>query len=130
MKTVRSCALLAGALAFAFAPVGQRLARITIDCPSEESLFPPEFPAPAFAWRDGGSATRWTIEVRLAGRPDAIRIQAPGERMRVGTIDPRAVAPTNAPPKLTAEQAAARTWRPDAATWAAIKRVPPTVRPP
>ena len=114
--------MLACALTFGFVPAGQRLARITIDYPSEESLFPPEFPAPAFVWRDGGSATRWTIEVRLAGRPDAIRIPAPGERMRVGTIDPRAVAATNAAPKLTAEQAAARTWRPDAATWAAIKR--------
>ena len=108
VRIVRSCALLACALTFGFVPAGQRLARITIDYPSEESLFPPEFPAPAFAWRDGGSATRWTVEVRLAGRPDAIRVQAPGERMRVGTIDQRAVAPSNAPPKLTAGQAAAR----------------------
>ena len=46
-----------------------------------------------------------------ARRSDA---QARGERMRVGPIDPRCVSPTNAPPDLTAEQAAARTWRPDA----------------
>ncbi len=42
--------------------------------------------------------------------------------MRVGPIDPRCVSPTNAPPKLTAEQAAARSWRPDAETWRAIRK--------
>ena len=41
--------------------------------------------------------------------------------MRVGEIDPRAVGPTNELPKLTPEQAAARTWKPDAATWEAVK---------
>jgi hypothetical protein len=41
--------------------------------------------------------------------------------MEIGEIDPRAVGATNELPKLTPEQAAARTWRPDAATWAAIK---------
>ena len=52
--------------------------------------------------------------------------------MRVGQIDPRCVSSTNAPPALTAEQAAARTWRPDAETWREIKqrsrRAPATLR--
>ena len=42
--------------------------------------------------------------------------------MRIGEIDPRCVSPTNQPPKLTPQQAAAHTWTPDAATWAAIKK--------
>jgi hypothetical protein len=42
--------------------------------------------------------------------------------MRVGPIDARCVSPTNELPKLTAEQAAARSWRPDAETWRAIAR--------
>ncbi len=45
-----------------------------------------------------------------------------GERLRIGEIDPRCVAETNEPPKLTPQQAAARTWTPDAETWAAIKK--------
>ena len=48
--------------------------------------------------------------------------EARGERMRVGPIDPRCVSSTNAPPALTAEQAAARTWRPDAETWRVIRQ--------
>jgi hypothetical protein len=46
----------------------------------------------------------------------------PGERLRTGEIDSRCVGPTNELPTLTAEQAAARTWRPDAPTWEEIKR--------
>lgn len=42
--------------------------------------------------------------------------------MTVGEIDPRCVAPTNQPPSLTPQQAAARTWTPDAAAWAEMKR--------
>ena len=40
----------------------------------------------------------------------------------MGKIDPRCTAPTNRPPGLTPEQAAAHTWTPDAETWATIKR--------
>jgi len=42
--------------------------------------------------------------------------------MAIGTIDPRCVAPTNEPPKLTTRQAAARIWTPDAETWTTIKK--------
>jgi tetratricopeptide (TPR) repeat protein len=49
-------------------------------------------------------------------------VKSNGERMRAGKIDPRCVAPTNKPPALTPEQAAAHTWTPDAETWAAIKK--------
>ena len=41
--------------------------------------------------------------------------------MRLGDIDPDAVADSNSPPKLTLQQAATWTWVPDAATWAAIQ---------
>ncbi len=37
-------------------------------------------------------------------------------------MDPRCVSTTNEPPKLTPEQASARTWKPDAETWTAIKQ--------
>ena len=45
-----------------------------------------------------------------------------GERMSIGEIDPRCVAESNELPKLTPEQAAAHTWKPDAATWTQIKQ--------
>ena len=43
-----------------------------------------------------------------------------GERLRVGEIDARCVAAM--PPKLTPQQAASHTWKPEPQTWAAIKR--------
>jgi tetratricopeptide (TPR) repeat protein len=98
-------------------------ARITIDYPPEGSIFPPEFPAPLFLWRDTDNrATLWVIDVTFAGHSAGIRVKSRGEGMRIGEIDSRCVAPTNKPPRLTPEQAAAHTWRPDAETWAAIKR--------
>jgi hypothetical protein len=98
-------------------------APITIDYPAERSIFPPEFPAPMFLWRDAASkATSWVIEVTFADGSAGPKIKSLGERMRVGTIDPRCVGPTNKPPSLTPEQAAAHTWRPDAPTWAAFKK--------
>jgi hypothetical protein len=51
-----------------------------------------------------------------------IRAKSAGERLRIGEIDPRCISASNEPPKLTPQQAAARTWIPDAATWEAIKR--------
>jgi len=42
--------------------------------------------------------------------------------MRIGEIDPRCVSPNNQPPSLTPEQAAAHTWIPNPADWAAIKK--------
>jgi Flp pilus assembly protein TadD len=97
--------------------------RITIDYPAEGSVFPPEFPAPTWLWRDGSDrATGWAINVAFSDGAPAIRVESAGEGMRVGEIDPRCVSATNKPPALTPEQAAAHTWVPDAATWAAIKK--------
>jgi len=123
VELTRFCAIIAGGLLFAFAAAAPRPAPVSIDYPSDGSIFPPEFPAPAFLWRDAAAnATEWTIEVKLAGRTDTVLIRTRGDRPRVGEIDPRAVAPTNQPPRLTPQQAAARTWRPGAATWTAIKQ--------
>ena len=98
-------------------------AAITVDYPLDGSVFPPDFPAPLVLWRDEASrATTWTVEATFADGGAPIRVQARGERMRVGPIDPRCVSSTNAPPALTAEQAAARTWRPDVETWRAIRQ--------
>jgi len=95
---------------------------ITVDYPAEGSVFPPEFLAPTFLWRDGSDATAWTIDVTFPDGAAPIRARSQGERMKIGEIDPRCIGDTNEPPRLTPEQAAARTWTPDAQTWAAIKK--------
>jgi Flp pilus assembly protein TadD len=96
---------------------------ITIDYPAEGSVFPPEFPAPTWQWRDAnGGATSWEIAITFSDGAPAIRAASAGEAMRLGECDPRVVSATNKAPALTPEQAAAHTWTPDAATWSAIKK--------
>lgn len=104
-------------------PDGIRLAPITIDFPEEGSIFPPEITAPTFLWRDTAQDSReWQIDVSFTDGLPEIRAKSRGERLRIGEIDPRCVSTTNEPPTLTAQQAAARSWMPDAATWTAIKK--------
>ncbi len=98
-------------------------ARITIDYPSDGSIFPPEFPPPTFLWHDDDAASKeWSIDVAFGDATRAIHFKARGERMSIGEIDRRCVAPTNELPRLTPEQASAHTWTPDADIWSAIKK--------
>jgi Flp pilus assembly protein TadD len=97
-------------------------ARITIDYPEDGSIFPPEITPPTFNWRDAApKATAWVIDVAFSDGSAGIQVKAPGERLQIGEIDPHCMSNTNKPPELTPEQAAAWTWTPDDATWAAIK---------
>ena len=91
-------------------------ASITVDYPADGSIFPPDFAAPTFLWRDADAdAASWRIDVAFAAGP-AIHVTSSGPRLSIGEIDPRAVAPTNQLPKLTPQQAADHTWKPDAET--------------
>ena len=119
----------AGAMAHALSsaasprPEQAQPARITIDYPEEGSIFPPEIIPPTFIWRDAApQATTWQIEVAFSDGSAGMQVRTPGERLRIGEIDPRCTANTNKLPELTPRQAAARTWTPDEATWAAIKQ--------
>jgi Flp pilus assembly protein TadD len=95
---------------------------IVIDYPDEGAVFPPEFPAPTWLWRDSdGKVDSWVINIAFSDGTAPIRVESAGERMRIGESDPRCISPTNQPPALTPLQAAAHTWTPDAATWSAIK---------
>jgi hypothetical protein len=106
-----------------FSPDGPKLAAITVDYPEEGSIFPPEITPPTFLWRDASnSASVWTIAVAFTDGSAGIQVKSAGERLRIGEIDPRCISASNELPKLTPQQAAARTWIPDAATWEAIKR--------
>jgi tetratricopeptide (TPR) repeat protein len=108
-------------MAFAYAQNGT--APIVIDYPANGSIFPPDMAAPTFLWRDpAAGAVSWRIDVSFADGSAAIHVTSKGEPMRIGEIDPRCVSPNNKPPSLTPEQAAAHTWIPDPADWAAIKK--------
>ena len=95
---------------------------IRIVYPAESTLFPPDFAAPAFLFRDETPAVHWKIETRFTSGGPPLGSECACERMRVGEIDPRAVSDTNRPPELTPELAAARVWKPDARTWSAIRQ--------
>jgi tetratricopeptide (TPR) repeat protein/Tol biopolymer transport system component len=119
MKCILGIGLAFGAVLAAGAPV----APITIDYPLAGSVFPPDIAPPTFIWRDTAQGARvWMVEVSFAGGAAPIRVKARGERMRIGEMDPRCVAPTNELPKLTPEQEAARIWLPDPGVWAEIKK--------
>src|ERR1700733_3480827 len=97
--------------------------RIAIDYPLNGSVFPPDMEAPTFLWRDSAAnADAWHIDVTFANRSTTLHVDSKGERMHVGEIDPRCVSLNNKLPELTPDQAAAHTWKPDAALWAALKR--------
>ena len=98
-------------------------AAIAIDYPFDGSIFPPEFFAPTFLFRDASDgATSWRVDIAFADGAPGLHIAARAEPMRVGEIDARCLAATNKPPELTPQQAASRTWQPDARTWTAIKQ--------
>ncbi len=96
--------------------------RIAIDYPLNGSVFPPDMEAPTFLWRDSSSAAAWRIDVIFGNGAAPIQATAKGELMQVGEIDSRCVSANNKLPELTGEQAADHTWKPDPATWAAIKK--------
>jgi tetratricopeptide (TPR) repeat protein len=126
MKRVALWLIASAAVAIAFVVylrVGPRQpVPIAVDYPEDGTIFPPDFAAPTFLWRDSSdNAKKWMIRVSFSdGAPD-IKVESQGELMRVGEIDPRCVASTNEPPKLTPEQAVSHTWAPDAESWARIK---------
>jgi tetratricopeptide (TPR) repeat protein len=96
---------------------------VTIDYPLEGSVFPPDFTAPTFLWRDPTpSATAWAIDVDFGDGRAEIHAQSAGAPPHVGAIDRRAVSETNRLPELTPEMAAAHSWTPDSNTWSVIKK--------
>ncbi|MCX6631312.1 MAG: tetratricopeptide repeat protein, partial [Candidatus Solibacter sp.] len=100
----------------------QQAPRIVIDYPEEGSVFPPDFAPPTFRWRDSQAAAAWELEIAFPDGAPTLRVMARGEPMSIGEIDPRCIAESNQLPRLTPQQAAAHTWKPDAATWSLIKQ--------
>jgi tetratricopeptide (TPR) repeat protein len=97
-------------------------ADIIVDYPLNGSVFPPDMEAPTFQWRDPSEgAARWQMDVTFGDGSAVLHVISKGEGLKIGEIDPRCISANNKLPALTAEQAAAHTWKPDAATWRAIR---------
>ena len=95
---------------------------LKIDYPLPGSIFPPDFAAPTFLWRDTNPlASAWNVDISFSNGAPGLHLQAHGERMKLGEIDRRTISPNNQLPQLTQQQAASRTWRPDDETWSVIK---------
>jgi tetratricopeptide (TPR) repeat protein len=117
------------------AAAGLPAAAVTIDYPQDHSIFPPEIVAPRLLWHDGtlpdgtegsaapagGGADAWMVDVTLVGG-GRIAWLVPGEPAPQGAIDTRCISERNAIYKPTPSQATARTFRPAAAAWEAIKK--------
>ena len=121
MRPLGICALAIGLALLGLS--AKQYSTIVVDYPVQGSIFPPEITPPTFLWRDADEkAAAWSVEVTFGDKSPRIEAAAAAERLKIGEIDQRAIAPTNELPKLTPQQAAARTWIPDAATWSAIKQ--------
>lgn len=70
---VASVALVSGAVIRAEpgtdSAAGSNISRISVDYPTNGSVFPPDITAPTFLWHDHGeAATKWVIEISFFGR--------------------------------------------------------------
>jgi hypothetical protein len=89
-------AMLAAAVVAERRAAGGPPASITVDYPVDGSVFPPDFAAPTFLWRDTDvDAASWRIDVTFAAAP-GMHVKSAGARLAIGEIDQRCVAPTNA----------------------------------
>ena len=102
-------------------PDGAQPATISVDYPRDRSVFPPEITPPTFLWHDASSAKRWVIEISFADHSGGLHVETTGQHLQMAEIDPQAGTGDNLI-KLTPEQEATRTWKPDADMWDAIKR--------
>jgi Flp pilus assembly protein TadD len=98
------------------------LARITVDVPIVGTIYPPDLAPPTFLWRDASErAAVWRVEISFGHGTPPLRLNVKGERLAVGPVDQQCVSPLNELPKLTPEEAAGHSWKPDPETWATIK---------
>ena len=62
-------------------------AAITIDYPEQGSVFPPDFAAPTFLWREWAEGVnKWLVEVKFGDGSPSIRTESEGKRFEIGPI--------------------------------------------
>jgi tetratricopeptide (TPR) repeat protein len=96
---------------------------IVVDAPVAGTVYPPDLAPPTFLWRDQNERAKlWRVEISFGHGVPPLRVNVKGERLQVGEIDQQCVAPNNELPKLTPNEAAGHSWKPDPGTWADITR--------
>ncbi len=95
---------------------------IRVDYPPNGAIFPPDFVPPLFVWSDSSPSARfWRIKITFGRQSAAIEAESRGELPPIGPIDEDCAKGGAVPPQLPPDERAGHSWRPDAATWAAIK---------
>lgn len=103
-------------------PSTGKLAPLKVDYPLDESIFPPEIVPPTFLWHESApEADTWLIDVALAEGAAHVYVLSPGRPPAADDIDPECIGENNAVYRPTPYQASARSWRPGAEVWAAMK---------
>ena len=98
------------------------LATIAVDYPTDGAIFPPEFTPPLFVWSDSSPFARfWRVKITFGRQSPAIHAESRGELPPIGPIDEDCAKGGAVPPQLPPDERDGHSWRPDAATWAAIK---------
>ena len=94
-------------LASATGPPG---ARITVDYPKQQTLFPPEIFPPTFLWHDASKANAWKLTVTFADGREPLTAESSGPPAPQGEIDPRTIGDTNEVYEPTEYQATMKSW--------------------
>jgi len=127
MKTRLIALTLLGACVHIGAPCvlpGAEARPVSILYPPPGAVFPPDFAAPQFVWRDSMTpAALWRISFRFKQLDLELAGETDGPPPAVGPLDPQAISVTNRPPELPPGYAGAHSWRPDAALWQRIKEL-------
>lgn len=99
------------------------LARLVIDYPLDQSVFPPEIVPPTLLWHEPyAQADSWLLRFAFSGSPETIYVLLPGDPPPTAPIDPRCVTKTNEIYRGTPYQVSAKAWKVDDRVWAAVKQ--------
>ena len=100
---------------------GASPARLTIDYPHDETVFPPQIVPPTFLWHEPTEdVDTWLIDVAWSGQKDHLVILSAGNPPPTGEIDPECISKNNEIYQPTSYQASARSWTPCERVWATI----------
>ena len=96
---------------------------IDVVYPADGSIFPPDFVAPTFLWRDEDSkANHWAIEITGKQGGEPLRFYCQGAPPPPGEIDEKCIAETNEIYVPYTEGGPVHGWTPDGETWKRIRQ--------
>jgi tetratricopeptide (TPR) repeat protein len=102
---------------------GEARSAIDVVYPADGSIFPPDFTAPTFLWRDkNAKANHWAIEITASSGSEPLRFSCPGDPPPPGEIDAKCVSKTNEIFTRPADKGPLHSWTPDAKTWKRIQK--------